>query len=87
MFDMVIRKLSTVIHDQKNVGLSQYLTIKAAAGFLGVSVSTLRNWDRQGKLRSLRHPMNDYRLYLETDLQQLLTNLAKQKSALGKTKQ
>ena len=40
-----------------------YLTIKAAARLLGVSASTLRNWDRQGKLRAQRHPVNGYRLY------------------------
>ena len=31
-------------------GLGEYLTVKAAAEFLGVCPSTLRNWDRAGKL-------------------------------------
>lgn len=41
----------------------ELLTIKAAADALGVSEQTLRRWDRAGKLRPVRHPMNGYRLY------------------------
>ena len=41
----------------------ELLTIKAAAGVLGVSEQTLRRWDRAGKLRPTRHPINGYRLY------------------------
>jgi excisionase family DNA binding protein len=42
---------------------SELLTIKAAAEVLGVSEQTLRRWDKAGKLRANRHPMNGYRLY------------------------
>jgi excisionase family DNA binding protein len=42
---------------------TEVLTIKAAAEVLGVSEQTLRRWDRAGKLRAKRHPMNGYRLY------------------------
>jgi excisionase family DNA binding protein len=45
-------------HDEAEV-----LTIKAAAEVLGVSEQTLRRWDKAGKLRAKRHPMNGYRLY------------------------
>ncbi len=48
-----------------------FLTVKEAAAFLGVSEATLRRWDRAGKLRARRHPMNQYRLYLRTELEQL----------------
>jgi excisionase family DNA binding protein len=41
----------------------ELLTIKAAAELLGVSEQTLRRWDKAGKLRARRHPMNGYRLY------------------------
>jgi excisionase family DNA binding protein len=41
----------------------ELLTIKAAAEALGVSEQTLRRWDKAGKLRAMRHPMNGYRLY------------------------
>ncbi len=39
------------------------LTVKAASEMLGVCAATLRNWDRCGKLKSHRHPINGYRLY------------------------
>ena len=43
--------------------LKDYLTVKDAAAFLGVTPITLRRWDRKGKLKSTRHPINRYRLY------------------------
>lgn len=52
--------------------LSEYLTVKEAAEYLGVSASTLRNWDRQGKLKPYRHPVNGYRLYERNRLKELL---------------
>lgn len=49
-----------------------YLTVGEAATTLGVSRSTLRNWDRAGKLKAHRHPINGYRLYKRTELETLL---------------
>jgi excisionase family DNA binding protein len=48
-----------------------YLTIAEAASQLGVSVSTLRNWDRQGKLTPRRHPINGYRMYDRAEIVRL----------------
>ncbi len=55
--------------------LSEYLTIGDAAVLLGVSAWTLRNWDRTGKLKSHRHPVNRYRLYRREDLEALLARV------------
>ncbi len=52
--------------------LRDYLTVTEAAKFVGVSPSTLRNWDRRGKLRPRRHPVNGYRLYTRHELERLL---------------
>ncbi|HZW05438.1 MAG TPA: helix-turn-helix domain-containing protein [Candidatus Nitrosotalea sp.] len=52
--------------------LRDYLTVSEAASLLGVSASTLRNWDRAGKLDAVRHPVNGYRLYRRSDLEALL---------------
>lgn len=40
-----------------------YIKIKEAAEILGVSTMTLRRWDKKGKLKAIRHPFNNYRLY------------------------
>jgi len=51
---------------------SQYITIKDAADLLGVTPTTLRNWDKAGKLSAHRDPINDYRLYSLEDVSKLL---------------
>lgn len=54
-----------------------FLTIKEAAEFLGVTATTLRNWDRREKLVPVRHPVNGYRLYRKSDLEKLLASIVK----------
>lgn len=51
---------------------NDYLTVKDASQFLGVSIMTLHRWDAAGKLKPLRHPINRYRLYKRSDLEKLL---------------
>ena len=53
----------------------EYLTVKEAAAYLGVSPNTLRNWDRSGKLKASRHPINKYRLYSKKKLDDLLAQI------------
>jgi excisionase family DNA binding protein len=52
--------------------LADYLTVGEAADALGVSRGTLRNWDKAGKLKPRRHPLNRYRLYSRADVEALL---------------
>ncbi|WP_437193263.1 helix-turn-helix domain-containing protein [Planctomicrobium sp. SH527] len=52
--------------------LSDYLRISEAAEYLGVSPNTLRNWGNAGKIATIRHPVNDYRLFKREDLDDLL---------------
>jgi len=52
-----------------------FLTVKQAASLLGVSASTLRNWDLNHKLKTIRHPINKYRLYKKSELETLLKKL------------
>ena len=49
-----------------NMGV--FLTVKEAAELIGVSPSTIRNWDRTGKVKAIRHPVNNYRLYNRNEL-------------------
>lgn len=55
--------------------LKDYLTVGEAARRLGVSRGTLRNWDKAGKLKPHRHPVNGYRLYRADELEKLLANV------------
>jgi excisionase family DNA binding protein len=56
--------------------LDAYLTIREAADFLGVSPNTLRNWGRDGKVPMHRNPINGYRLFKRSDLEELLKQIA-----------
>jgi len=55
--------------------LPKLINIKQAASLLGVTPLTLRNWDKNGKLKALRHPMNNYRVYRREEIEKLLTGL------------
>jgi excisionase family DNA binding protein len=61
--------------------MERYITIKKAAKLLHVTPLTLRNWDKNGKLRAYRHPANNYRIYrldqIEAFLRQLEGSRAK----------
>jgi excisionase family DNA binding protein len=72
MFDKVMAKAATT--------LSDYLTVGEAAERLGVSRATLRNWDKAGKLKPHRHPMNSYRLYRRSEIEKLLGQITEEES-------
>jgi len=61
--------------------LHEFLRISQAAKHLGVPANTLRNWENDGKIRSVRHPVNGYRLFRREDLDALLKPLSPQRSA------
>lgn len=52
--------------------MNTYITIKDAARILGMSKLTLRNWDKSGKLKALRHPFNNYRVYKMEDIEKVI---------------
>ncbi|MCX5902478.1 MAG: MerR family DNA-binding transcriptional regulator [Proteobacteria bacterium] len=52
--------------------LDTYVTIREAAKMLGVCEATLRRWDKLGKLKAVRHPINGYRLYKVDSLKTLI---------------
>jgi excisionase family DNA binding protein len=56
--------------------LGKFLTVSEAAALLGVSRSTIRNWDRSGKVQAVRHPVNNYRLFPRDELEALLSRLS-----------
>ncbi len=64
-------------HSDGATVLTSYLTVGEAADFLGVSPWTLRNWDKAGKLKPMRHPKNGYRIYRHEDLRAILEPLSR----------
>jgi len=46
------------------------LSISQVAELLAVSKDTLRRWDSSGRLKSIRHPVSNYRVYTEESLKQ-----------------
>lgn len=55
--------------------ITDYLKIRDAAKFLGVTANTLRNWEKEKKIMVYRNPQNSYRLYKQEDLEKLLNNI------------
>ncbi len=52
--------------------INEFMTVGEASEYLGVSATSLRRWDRAGKLKARRHPVSRYRLYLKADLDKFL---------------
>jgi DNA (cytosine-5)-methyltransferase 1 len=53
----------------------KYYTIKQASKLLHVTPLTLRNWDKNGKLKAYRHPLNNYRVYKTEQLEMFLRKI------------
>jgi len=53
----------------------KYFTIKEVAEILGVTPQTLRNWDKFGKLKALRNPINNYRIYKTEEIELFLRRI------------
>jgi len=68
----------------KTPQIKRYLTVREVADSLGVTSLTLRNWDKSGKLKAYRNPINNYRLYKPEDIELLLRKIeSKGKISLG----
>jgi len=55
-----------------------YITIRDASKMLGVCEATLRRWDKLGKLKPVRHPINGYRLYKREKIQGIILQATSQ---------
>lgn len=60
-----------------NIFQTKLITIRKAAEILGVTPLTLRNWDNSGKFQASRHPINNYRVYKVSDIENLLMEIEK----------
>ncbi len=55
--------------------MEKLLSISEAAKKLNVSPETLRRWDNSGKFRSSRHPINNYRVYSQDQIDNLMQEM------------
>ena len=56
--------------------IKEYMKIKEAADFLGITCSTLRSWEKAGKIKVIRNPYNKYRLYKKSELEKILKTIS-----------
>ena len=64
----------------------KYLSIKQAASVVGVTTLTLRNWDKGGKLRPYRNPINNYRYYRVDQIEAFLRQMESSRERFRKLK-
>jgi len=62
--------------------LKKYLTIYEVSKLLGVTPLTLRNWDKKGKLKACRNPINNYRVYKSNEIELLLRKIESRTNSL-----
>ena len=58
---------------------TNFFTVAKASKLLGVSKQTVRKWEREGRVKSIRHPLNGYRLFKNNDIRKILWKLQKEK--------
>ena len=74
-----MKKISVRLHHIEIPQIKKrYLTVKEVADLLGVTPLTLRNWDKKGKLKAYRNPINNYRIYKPGDIELLLRKIETQ---------
>ncbi len=64
--------------------MEKLFNIKQAAEILNVSTETLRRWDNSGKFKSIRHPINNYRVYSDEQLSGLVQEMNVEYNSLEK---
>lgn len=52
--------------------MEKYLSVSQVAQLLRVSSETLRRWDNNGKFKSYRHPINNFRVYSEQQVNEFI---------------
>lgn len=56
--------------------MGDYLSLKETAELLNVNPETLRRWDNSGKFKSLRHPINNYRVYTQEQVENFVSDIS-----------
>ncbi len=53
----------------------KFLNVTEVSKIVGVTPLTVRNWDKKGKLRAYRNPVNNYRMYKVEDVEKLMQKI------------
>ena len=64
--------------------MSKYYSINKFSKILGISVQTLRNWDKKGKLHPHHTSSNGYRYYSHEQLNQVMNVKRSEERRVGK---
>lgn len=55
--------------------MKEFLRIDEAANLLGISTQTLRNWEKRGELIPYRNPVNNYRMYKVSQIEEFIEKM------------
>lgn len=53
----------------------KHYTVKEVADEVGVHRDTISRWEKKGKLKSFRNPMNGYRMFTQEEVDRLKQKL------------
>lgn len=56
------------------INMNDYVTKKEAVKFLGIPASTLIDWEKKGRITTIRNHLN-HRMYKKEDLEALLEDI------------
>ncbi len=73
-----MKKIPITLHHIEIPRIKRYLTVKEVAKLMGVTTLTLRNWDKNGKLKAYRNPINNYRIYKPENIELFLRKIESQ---------
>ena len=66
--------------------ISNLLTVSDAASLLCVTPQTLRSWEKKGVLVPYRNPVNKYRVYKTSQIEEFLEKMSEERRRSGKFK-
>lgn len=62
-------KRTTATFNEVMRSAGEWLTVTKVAQRFGVHPDTIRRWAANGRIKSVRHPANNYRLFLLDDIE------------------
>lgn len=64
--------------------MREYITIKEAADLLSVTPQTLRAWEKKGELVPYRNPVNNYRVYKISQIEEFIDGMRNARLKTGR---